>query len=676
MGLIPGLITLALGLAAEPPPPAVYPPARHWDHVHMRLDLDIPSMDAPRMSGVETLTLTPIGRARDRIVLNAVELVVSAVEVAASPVPFTQEDGQLRIDLPRPVPPGTTIEAVIRYDVDYPNARGIGLTWTPGRPARPGPTDQAPQIHSQGQPEDNRRWFPCHDFPNERLTTELVVTVEDGFQVCSNGRLVGSRRAGPGRTTWHWLQDKPHPAYLVLLVVGRFSIVGLTPDEQTITPRPDGARPVPLMVYTPVGTEENARRAFANTPEMVAYFERLLDEPYPWDKYAQVLVRNFAAGGMENTSATTLQPGTAGSRRGGADSLISHELAHQWFGDLVGYKSWEHVWLGEGWASYAEALWSGHRAESRDDAEAGERAYQRVIARFLAGQRGMNRTFAPDFGGMVSKRYTNPDHRFFNPNDVYGKGAIVLHMLRLRLGDEAFWAGVRLYIDRHKLQSVETDDFRRALEDASGENLERFFDQWCRRPGLPRLGIAIEWTGDPGGSGRGTLGVAIDQTQRIDADNPAYALTLPVLVTYADESTESFVIEMETARTVASFALREKPKDVVVNPDLTSAAPATITKPLAMWLHQLEAGPTVFARCEAAEHLAAQPGPEAARTLVRLALDPTGDVAVRRVATLALAARVVCSAGELSADPMRFGARRWPANSGLALAARTLSSHP
>ena len=465
---------------------------RPFFHLHMKLQIVIPDMGKPMFNGIETLTVTPIGRERRSLELDAGPLNITSLTVNGKAQRFTLADGQLSIDLVPAVALGQTAEVRIVYSVEYPKGDGTGLTWTAGRTTATSDTDKAAQIHSQGQPDYNHTWFACQDFPNERLTTELIVTVEDPYIVGSNGHLVETRFAGvvdgKTRTTWHWLQDKPHCTYLVCMNVGRFAIVGLPPIGEPPT-RTDGQR-VECYLYAPLGTEAKAQKAYAKTPAMVAHFSKLFGEPYAWDKYSQALVRRFRAGGMENTSATTMQSSSATASPGSQDDVISHELAHQWFGDLMTCKGWEHAWLNEGWASFAEALWSEHDAVARKRNPT--QAYQRQIIGFMSAQRGLNRTYAPLFPPMVSNLYGDSMEPFMKANDIYSKGAVVLHMLRMRLGDEVFWRGVHAYIQKHKLTCVETDDFRHALEEASGLSLERFFQQWCDRPGLPRLAVELE----------------------------------------------------------------------------------------------------------------------------------------------------------------------------------------
>ncbi len=544
---------------------ARFAPDRPFDHLHMRLEIDLPDMGKHYLTARQNLTLQAIGEPRSVVTLDCAGPKVSAASVAGVACAVSQDDKTLTIRLPRAVMPGERIDLSIAYDLDFGKNKGEGLTWSTPRDDREGAFWQNAQIHSQGQSQHNSNWFPCHDFPNERVTTELIVTVADGFEVLSNGRLVEKAAAGDGRTRWHWLQDKRHPYYLVSLVVGHFSVFDIG--------GPDSARPgIPMPVYVPDGREEIAKELLQETAAMMAFFEELLDEPYPWDQYAQSVVRDFAAGGMENTSATTLTLGALRGRAGSMDDLIAHELIHQWFGDLITCRTWEHLWLNEGWATFGEALWAEH-VGGRESPEKAREMYLRQIRQMVRQQRFMNRAVAPEFTAMATVRYGNPDELFIRPDDVYSKGGIVLHMLRTTLGDDAFFRGVRLYIDRYKDGLVETQDFRRVMEEVSGRSLERFFDQWVFRPGVPRLELDYAFEG-------GTLTVKVEQMQTVDRFNPAFVFDLPLVVEMAGGGKRTIVVPVDSKTAQASFAMDNAPTRIVVDPELTVFAANRVRTPL------------------------------------------------------------------------------------------------
>lgn len=541
-------------------PLAVYAPSRPFDHQHMRLSLEIADMETPRLEAVMELTVSPIGTTRDRLGLDAENdsLTIRSVTIDGRAAAFTHEQDRLEIAIP-PTAPGQPVTVTVTYTGENMGLEGCGLNWFRSRPER----DEHAQIHTQGQANWNRRWFPCHDAPNERLTTELLVTAPDPYIVISNGRLMEQTPAGPGaggapRTRWHWRQEGPHPAYLVSLVVGRFDRVEVGGEG---TARPGLAMPV----YGPPGSAERLREVFGPTPAMIAFYEQWFDEPYPWAQYAQVVVRNFRWGGMENTAASTFGEFTTRARGEGDaarahEDLIAHEVAHQWLGNLVTCKSWEHLWLNEGWATYAEGLWFEHRD--------GPEAYQRRVRRWLDAM--VRADAGPDDRPLASTLFAGPDDLFTQPDDPYAKGALILHMLRARVGVEAFQRGTRVFINRFRFGHVETDDFRKVMEEISGESLQGFFEQWVRRAGIPRMDVRLEWI-----EADGHLAVVIEQTQAMSPQRPAYDVGVPLWIDLPQASGEvdrRVVVRSDRRLVEQRISLPARPTRVQVDPTLAVAA--------------------------------------------------------------------------------------------------------
>ncbi len=656
------LAGLALPVAAQDEDPRldsetgrdrrVWPPDVLVDYTRMRLTLEIPDMSKPRFAGVQELWFTGVGNPRAGLTLDCGPgLTVKSVEYFAGDADagvaceFARpERNKLRVEFPSPLGVGGRARLRIAYDAESPGGRGAGLTFSNDDRRTP---EEDFMCHAQGQPQSNHLWFPCHDFPNDRLATELIVTVPVPYEAVSNGRLESitwhPEAEGVGRRrTYHWVQEAEHPFYLVTLVVSQFDVANLG------GPGSDRSG-IWIPVYGPLGSEEALRRNFANTPAMITHFEELFGMAFPWDKYAQIICRDFAAGAMENTSASTFATmfGRAGAG-GMADGIIAHELVHQWFGDVVTCRSWEHLWLNEGWATFGEALWAEkHRGRQRYDGAIFEK-----LSSVLARTRGRA---APRAAALVSNLYRNPDQRFYAAENPYERGAVVLHMLRRRLGDELFWLGVRLYLSEHKFNQVETDDFRFALEEASGESLERFFDQWVLRPGHPRLQIDLDWeaSGVNGSPEAGRLTVRIEQTQQIDAYNPAYAFVLPLWLELPDGERpgRTVFVVCDSRQTEASFDVPGKPSSVSVDPGMTVLCDADIRQDIAAWIRQLEHGPTVAARARAATVLAVSDDP---RAIVAIAarLDTIGaDDDELPVALAAEWARVIAAEAAASVCP-------------------------
>jgi aminopeptidase N len=583
-----------------------YPPDRVVDFEHMRLELDIPDMNTPTLSAKETLTFTALAPVVEKITLDAHKLGIDRVYAIGRgrAVTHSYDDDTLTLAFDPPLRRGDTGGVVIEYTVNDPPE---GLLWSPESPAIPG---RAAQIHTQGESETNSYWFACHDSPNERLTTEILCTVPEGFTVSSNGRLV-SEATEKGRTTFHWSQDLPHVNYLVSLCVGQWDIVDISDTD------------LPMPVYVPRGMGKHVKASYGRTPAMVRAMAEAVDEPYPWAQYGQILVWDFAAGGMENTSVTTMYPAavledpTVESDHRRLESLIAHELGHQWFGDLITCNSWDHIWLNEGFATYMEALWW----EATDGYDNGY-----LFDIWENNRSSAFRDKAPEKGlrpGMVTREYDTPDDVFRNRSNPYPKGASILHMLRSRLGDGAFFAGLRGYVDQHKFKTVETVDFRKSMEAASGQSLERFFEQWAYRPGSPELTITPKW--DPA---KKILSIRVEQTQRADEELPAFAFDLPIHIVNA-EGVHTETLHVTGRHAEVTIPLESEPTMAAVDPWLMTLATRTLKVPEAWLIEQLRSGPTIPSRLDAAIALAEHPGKATTGALAAVVSDSSEHFALR-----------------------------------------------
>lgn len=593
-----------------------FPPHLHADFLHMDLEILIPDMNTPTLTATQHLRFKPLGEQMQQLVIDAKALDIHNVTAEGYATAFTTDGARLTVTFDPPIDVGHEVTLVTRYVVNNPPQ---GLTWTTESPEWP---DRPAQLHTQGQPQTNSYWFPCHDFPNDQLTTAVTVTVPAGFTAVSNGRLVQHRKViltgeesgnvgMKGYERFEFMQDKPHAPYLVTLAVGKWDVVELGTSE------------LPMPVYAPLGRGKDVKASFGRTGDMVKYFEKRLDEPYPWDKYAQVVVWNFHSGGMENTSATTLHENVVLLPEAlpdhDPDGLIAHELAHQWYGDLTTCNSWEHIWLNEGVATFLNTLW----LEERDGVDA-----------YLASVRAQfddlilkDKADAPKSAGMISNVYRDPWQAFRKPANPYSKGCSVLHMLRVRYGDELFFRGLATFLDRHKHQTVETDDFRKVFEDLTGDSLEQFFWQWGSRPGVPHLAVASRWDGDTS-----TLHFTVEQTQNIDGDNPAYEFDLPVEI-HADASDEplSETIKVRGRSTTASIQLPGQPRFTSFDPHLSVLAAIHVDSTEREALAALAEASSLPARIQAARTLGRPAGASVAGTLALRAViaDSSQHVSLR-----------------------------------------------
>ena len=315
----------------------------------------------------------------------------------------------------------------------------------------------------------------------------MFVTAADGYEVLSNGKLAGKKGNGDGTTVWHWTQPQPHASYLMTLVVGKFDIVR------------DEWRGKEVSYYVPVGHKDDVRRSFGRTPDMIEFFSRRFGIDYPWEKYAQVVVEQFTAGGMENTTATTLNDYALLDERalldGDVDDLVSHELGHQWWGDLVTCKDWAHIWLNEGFASYCEILWEEHR-HGADGAQ----------LRTCGTSSGLGHPRGQEPADRRSPLSERGQHVRRPGLSEGGVGAAhAPHAARRR----RVLPGPAHLRQREPLQERRDGDFRKVMERVSGRDLERFFYDWTERPGHPVLNVGDKYLPDTqAGSGRGQADAA------------------------------------------------------------------------------------------------------------------------------------------------------------------------
>ncbi len=477
---------------------------------------------------------------------------------------FTHDGKKLNVELGKGWTAGQTGTVNVEYLVSKPKS---GLHFFGPSKANP----QIPlQVWSQGETVTNRFWIPCIDEPDQRQTTQVVVTVPAGFEAISNGKLMSRKENADNTVTFDWFQDKPHPSYLITLVVGQFDVV---------TQEWNG---IPVMYYMPKGRKDEAIPTYGKTPEMMTYFSNKFGIPYPWDKYAQISAYQFG-GGMENTSATTMGDGILRDQRqlldGNSESIVSHELAHQWWGDLVTCKDWSHTWLNEGFASYAEALWDEHTG--------GKDAYNlEMFQKSLAAMPG-GRTRP-----IMDRRYPNPDSMF--DGRAYPKGAWVLHMLRNRLGDEAFFKGLKQYGTDFRLRSAETGDFRRSLERTTDRDLERFFYDWVERPGHPDLEVTSTYNAET---------KKVDVVARQTQAGEAFHFPLKVAVYVAGASEPVIVDEdMKDKELKLSIPVTGKVERIEVDPDLAVLTNLKEVKAAELWRDDLLKGSTVPVRLRAAQH--------------------------------------------------------------------------
>ena len=398
------------------------------------------------------------------------------------------------------------------------------------------------QIWTQGETESSSCWFPTIDKPNQRMTQEISMTVEKQFKTLSNGLLTASHANPDGTRTDTWKLSEPHAPYLATMVVGDFAVVS------------DSWHGKPVDYYVEPKYAGTARAVFGHTPEMLDFFSKRLGVEYPWEKYAQIAVRDYVSGAMENTTASTFGNVVQIARRELIDAnyqtsefVVAHELFHHWFGDYVTCESWSNLPLNESFADYSEYLWAEHKYGAD---EAG--LVQEIkINNYLEEAQSKREP-------LIRYRYTNREDML--DRHSYDKGGRVLHMLRKYVGDDAFFASLNRYLTQNKLSAVEISKLRTAFEETTGEDLMWFFNQWFLKRGHPELRITHSYA-------NGQVALRVQQTQDT-LFQPVYRLPVTVAVwTGSNQPTEHHITVTKADQT---FQLPASQKPVFVKFDSES----------------------------------------------------------------------------------------------------------
>ncbi len=563
---------------------AQYGPDKTVDVEHIDLHL-VPDIARARLDGCCTTTLRALDEDVERISLDAVDLEIERVERDGASQTWTSRGERLEIVFNPPLRAGERTSFAVTYHLEHPRHGLFFIRTTPQVP-------RTPHVWSQGQDSYARHWFPCFDYPHEKQTTSATIVVPKGQFALSNGELVERRDDGE-KTIFRYRQDVPHSTYLVTLVAGPF--VELAQEKA-------GARSVPVFAYVLPGREADGRRAFGNTPRMIEFFERCIGTPYAYARYSQIAVSDFIFGGMENTSATTQTERTLHDETAHADfssdPLVAHELAHQWFGDLLTCRDWSQAWLNEGFATFFEFLWR------EEDLGYDEYLYDvfTSLERYLDEDRRRYRR------PIVYNRYRDPIELF--DRHLYQKGGVVLHMLRCELGDGRFFRSIARYVAQNQQRNVETIDLVRAIEEATGRNMRGFFDRWIFGEGYPDVEYRVAWD-----ERRKVATLTVDQKQSADAEHPPYPFD--VEVGFVSERPEVLTqnergplpgerrirVHVERKHETVVVALEREPALVRIDPGGALVANASYELGAERSAAVLRGDPNVIARIRAAREL-------------------------------------------------------------------------
>jgi aminopeptidase N len=579
-------------------------------------------MAAERIAGTATVTFEALRAPLSTLSLDAADLEVTKVERDGKPQKFTVDPVAFKLDvaLDPPVGIGETAAVAITYSC-RPRA---GMYFFPRD------DKLAPQAWNYGEGGLHRGWLPIYADTNDRFSVEFVVTVPKGLTAVANGRLEGPpRENADGTRTFRWVQEGPIPNYLVTVDVGELVRVPLR-DARV------GQRTVPLSVWTPPGTEEAAKFAFGNTPDMVEYFSTKMSYPYPWFKYDQVVLREFA-GAMETTTATGFSESEL--RRVGDppdlapdyedvwpvftyEDVVAHELAHHWFGDLVTCRSLGSIWLNESFATFWHTMWNG-RAHGEEDL-----TYQRwvYLNKYVDYVRSTG-SVRP----MEYLRYKEPSAPY-QEETTYVKGSLVLHMIRHFLGDADFDRMIAAYLKKHEYGSVDSADLKEAIEGAAGRNLSWFFEDWVvGGGGHPRFEVSYRFVPE-----RKQVDLTVKQIQ---ADLPfENEFRLPVEIEIADATgAKTHRVELSGWQTSVALPADRRPLRVTFDRGGWLVCEVKYARPISEVLAELS-GADLAGKLRAARQLADDfpTDPRSVEALSRVLADPAAHWGLKQEAALDL----------------------------------------
>jgi aminopeptidase N len=528
--------------------------------------------------GKEWLTLTPHFYETDVLTLDAKGMDFKEITIlegkVKTPLKYTYDSEQLFITLNRKYKKSEKYTVYIDYTAK-PNERkakgGKAITDTKGlyfvNPD--GNNDKPIQIWTQGETESSSAWFPTIDKPNQKTTSEIAMIVEAKYTTLSNGKLISQKINKNGTRTDTWKMDEPNAPYLFMMAVGDFKIYK------------DSYNGKEVSYYLEPKYAPFAKQIFGKTPDMMNFFSKMLGVEYPWGKYAQIVVRDFVSGAMENTSATLhgeyVQKTARELLDDNQESTVAHELFHQWFGDYVTAESWSNITMNESFATFGEVLWHGH--DAGQDAEDRSR-YEKLQNYLGSSKNGMSPVLA-------RFQYKDKDDLFDNIS--YSKGSIILYALKNQMGDAAFFQSLNRYLTTNAFKNGETHQLRLAMEEVTGIDWSPYFNQWYYQGGNPILNVEY-------GYSNGQATIAVKQVQ--DSSVQLFSLPLNVAI-YVDGKVIRKNIFIDKREQNFSFDVGAKPDFIDLDPEKILVGQILDNKKVADYFYQYKNAPSYYNRIEA-----------------------------------------------------------------------------
>jgi len=512
---------------------------KDFDLIHTKLEVNF-NYEKQQLNGKATITLKPHFYPQYALTLDAKQFDIREVSLVTGPtsresLQYSYDSLQLKIQLNKKYEAGEQLKVYIDYTAK-PEERESGgsaaITDDKGLYfINPLGTDSTKpiQIWTQGETESNSCWFPTIDKPNQKMTNEIYITHLKKYVSLSNGTLISFTDINDSTVIDYWKMDLPHAPYLVMMAIGDFAITQ------------DRWRDVPVNYYTEKKYAHYAKQIFGNTPQMMEFFSQKLGFDYPWQKYSQVVVRDYVSGAMENTSATLhgefIQRDSRELLDETNEDVISHELFHQWFGDLVTTESWSNIPLNESFATYGEYLWNEYKYGVE---EANYKLYENYL-KYMDESKDRN---------VDLVRFYYDDREDMFDRHSYEKGGLLLHYLRNIVGDEAFFKSLELYLKANQFKPVEIHQLRLAFEEVTGKDLNWFFNEWFLNQGHPVLDIT--YTSD-------TDSIYVTIVQKHNVDKPlTYQLPFRLDVWYG-KTVSSYDVTLTKKSQVFAFKATGKP---------------------------------------------------------------------------------------------------------------------
>jgi aminopeptidase N len=546
---------------------------RTYDVLHISLDLSL-DLEKKTLDGKEFTSIVPLIDNFSEFEVDAVGMEITGVwinpkrpgivpynvnkqpEQNILPIKYDYDKKTIKVKLDKPCSKKDTIVYIIYYKTTDPEK---GLYFI--QPDADFP-NKLYQVWTQGEGEDNRYWFPCYDYPNDKQTTEMVIRVDSKYQTLSNGLLKSKNDNNDGTTTWQWVLDKPQASYLVMLAAGNWDVIEDSWDG------------IPVYSLVPPGTKDMAVKSFDRTAEMLRFFSDYAGFKYPWGRFSQVVVEDFIYGGMENTGAVVLTDASVYDDRTPPDysavNLVAHELAHQWWGDALTCRNWNEIWLNESFATYFQCLYTEY-AFGKDEFD------------YNIWRNGRSSLSADS---NIARRPIYAKETI--TTNTYDKGSVVLNMLRNQMGDENFRKAMNIYITKNQFTSVTTgqliDAVNQAMDDPRKDrkpmDMKWFFDEWVYNAGQPEYKVNYTYNEDTK-----ELTLNAEQVQRMDSSS-FFKTPVPVKIVTASSTIQNEMFYMDKNPASITYLLDDRPMYVLFNRGNSVLCKLYFDKPKKDWLNQ------------------------------------------------------------------------------------------